>query len=301
MSDKIEWIAVDWGTTNLRCFAISPEGQVINTAESDQGMAAVNEKGGDFEGTLLSIIDHWLDPGRNPPVIACGMVGAKQGWQEVPYDEAPCSPRTSLTKVNTESGVIDVWIHAGVKQSEPADVMRGEETQISGFLAMEPEFAGMICLPGTHSKWAKIVDGAIHTFSSSMTGEVFDLLSKHSILRHSVGSDEWNDDSFAEGVRESFEHPAKVLNRLFSIRARDLLQQSDKSGAKAYLSGSLIGLEMAGVLENLSIEEVIIIGSPGVSERYQTALASLNIPTRCFSSGDITLKGLESGYRIINC
>ncbi|MDE0809982.1 MAG: 2-dehydro-3-deoxygalactonokinase [Alphaproteobacteria bacterium] len=152
-SDHIQWIAIDWGTSNLRGWAMSDSGRILDQANSEQGMATVNATDEDFESALLDLIQPWLKAGGSIPVIACGMVGARQGWLEVPYDEAPCSPHTSLTKVPTRDPRIDVSIFAGVCQESPADVMRGEETQIAGLLSRSPDFGGLICLPGTHTKW----------------------------------------------------------------------------------------------------------------------------------------------------
>ena len=146
--DDIQRIAVDWGTTNLRCWAVSKDGTPIDHAESDRGMAAIVSGDGDFESALLDLIQPWLKEDQPTPVIACGMVGARQGWIEVPYAETPCSPNTGLTKAPTKHPQINVSILAGVSQADPADVMRGEETQIAGLLAINPDFEGLVFAAG---------------------------------------------------------------------------------------------------------------------------------------------------------
>src|ERR1700681_4937211 len=82
----IVWIAVDWGTSNLRAWGIGADGEVVAEASSDQGMGKLERSG--FEPALLDLIGDWLPQGRQTLVIACGMVGARQGWIEVRYRQA---------------------------------------------------------------------------------------------------------------------------------------------------------------------------------------------------------------------
>ena len=149
-----DWIAIDWGTTNLRAWAMGAGG-VLAEASSDEGMGRLTRDG--FEPALLRLIGPWLS-GPAMPVLACGMVGSRQGWVEAPYRAVPCPPlaRGALVAVPTEDPRIAVQIAPGLKQAKPADVMRGEETQIAGALMLYPGFDGAICLPGTHSKWTQI-------------------------------------------------------------------------------------------------------------------------------------------------
>src|ERR1044071_2946544 len=196
-----DWIAVDWGTSNLRAWAIGRNGSIVNEASSASGMAKLTRE--EFEPALLALIGGWLPAGQKTPVVACGMVGARQGWIEVPYNEAPCPPASaqSARSPQTNDPRLDVRIIAGVMQREPADVMRGEETQIAGLLQRSPGFDGVICMPGTHTKWVRVKGGEIVEFQSAMSGEVFGLLASHSVLRFSVGGDGWDDEEYATAVR----------------------------------------------------------------------------------------------------
>ena len=156
---KATWIAVDWGTTHMRAWAIDMSGDVLAYSESDEGMKDLQQN--EFEPVLLRLIENWIDNEKVTPVIVCGMVGARQGWVETPYQKTPCVPINinQLTIASTKDSRIQVNLVPGVMQHKPADIMRGEETQIAGFLKSKPDFDGIVCLPGTHVKWVKIIKG----------------------------------------------------------------------------------------------------------------------------------------------
>ncbi len=131
------------------------------------------------------------------------------------------------------------------QQDRPADVMRGEETQVAGVLALHPGFDGVICHPGTHSKWVQVSAGEVVSFQTYMTGEIFALLSTQSVLRHSL-AEGWDDAAFDAGVADALQSPEKFAARLFSLRAEFLLHGLTPAKARARLSGLLIGIELAG-------------------------------------------------------
>ncbi|MCX8509692.1 MAG: 2-dehydro-3-deoxygalactonokinase, partial [Rhodobacteraceae bacterium] len=193
-----DWIAVDWGTSQLRAWAMGPEGPLAE-ATSDAGMGRLTPDG--FEPALLQLIAPWL--GRDPvSVIACGMVGARQGWVEAAYRATPCPPLApgQLTPALTLDPRLQVKVVPGLKQGKPADVMRGEETQIAGALTLMPGFDGIFCLPGTHAKWVHVSAGEVVSFQTYMTGELFALLATQSVLRHGIAHEGWDDQAFAEGL-----------------------------------------------------------------------------------------------------
>lgn len=139
----------------------------------------------------------------------------------------------------------DIRILPGVKQMSPANVMRGEETQIAGLLYHHPDFKGMICLPGTHTKWVRIADKCIGEFETCMTGEQFALFSKHSVLSHSMPDNAWCDATFDASVRYALADPVSVPRKLFSMRAEILIGRQTSAQARATSSGLLIGQELA--------------------------------------------------------
>jgi 2-dehydro-3-deoxygalactonokinase len=288
---NVDWIAVDWGTTHLRAWAMSSQDQVIAQVSSDQGMGGLAPS--QFEGALLKLIDPWLDNNSELTVIACGMVGSRQGWQEAPYTQFNESMSSSAVWVKTIDPRLRVAILPGVCQLASPDVMRGEETQILGALTLEPNFEGMLCLPGTHTKWAKVKNGQLVNFKTCMTGEIFGLLSSSSVLSHSVSGSAMDMPSFREGVLKVFSEPHSLSSNLFAIRAEDMLNQLDSTVSRAHLSGYLIGSELAGIFsENSLTGETLLIGSEQLSELYEAALDAIGKPTRRISGEHCTLTGL---------
>lgn len=292
MSMAPEWIAVDWGSSNLRAWAMGPEGVLAEDA-SEAGMASLSADG--YESALLELIAPWLASSRAPlQVVICGMAGAKQGWREAPYRKVPCAPVEAgqLTAVATADPRIRVGIAPGLSQSQPADVMRGEETQIAGALALYPRFDGVICLPGTHSKWAHVSAGEVVSFQTFMTGEMFALLANQSVLRHGLQSDAWDDEAFAAAVGETLSRPERLAAKLFSLRAEALLHGLPADAARARLSGLLIGAELAAAKPYWLGQDVALIGAPQLSRNYAAALSLQGITARQLSGRDCTLAGL---------
>jgi 2-dehydro-3-deoxygalactonokinase len=287
------WIAADWGTTNLRVWAMSPSGTVLATATSSDGMGTLDRAG--YEPALLALIGDWLTGA--PPVIACGMVGSRQGWIEAPYATTPC-PATPIGFVcpAVNDPRLAVHIIPGIKQTAPADVMRGEETQIAGYLALNPGFDGVICLPGTHTKWAHISAGEVVSFQTFMTGDLFAAISQHTVLRHSMG-DGWDNDGFAQGLDDAFTRPEKLAARLFSLRAEGLVHGLASAVARARLSGLLIGAELAAAKPYWLGQNVAVVGEGRLSRLYVAALATQSVHATQANGDRTTLAGLTAAYR----
>ena len=237
-----DWIALDWGTSNLRAWAMTASGTVLDERGSDAGMGTLAPS--EFEPALMDLAADWVNGGMT--AIACGMVGAKQGWAEATYSPIPAAPLGSgLTEAPTVTPGLTVLIVAGMSQASPPDVMRGEETQIAGFLALNPGWDGVICLPGTHTKWAEVSAGEVVSFQTVMTGDLFAAISGHTVLRHSVTGSEWDTEAFDAALSETLSRPERLAARLFGIRASGLLDGTGTGHARATLSGLLIGAELA--------------------------------------------------------
>jgi 2-dehydro-3-deoxygalactonokinase len=293
-SDDMAWIAVDWGTSNLRAWIMSAGSQPLGNLSSPLGMAQL--KSSEFEAALLALIDPYLSTERVTPVICCGMVGSREGWAEASYLSAPCPPPAgkTATKVPATDPRMAVFILPGVKQIEPADVMRGEETQIAGFLHHDCDFDGVVCLPGTHTKWVHISAGEIVSFQTFMTGELFSLLSKQSVLRHSVTTDEWDAAAFSAGVEDAMSRPQTVAAQLFGLRAGSLVANLSPQSARSRLSGLLIGTELAAGRPYWLGRNVAIIGADSVSGLYGDALANQGLNTSIVDVEAMTLLGLHA-------
>ena len=181
-----KWIAIDWGTSFFRAYLIEND-QVSDSIHTKDGMKFLEKAS--FEKTLIKLIEPWLENNYKIEVLASGMVGSKQGWVEAPYQSTPCNlHNVNFISPSVKDKRFSLKIFSGISQNNKPDVMRGEETQIAGFLHDNPNFNGSICLPGTHSKWVQIENGHIINFKTFMTGELFEIISKNSVLIHSVTS-----------------------------------------------------------------------------------------------------------------
>ncbi len=286
-----DWIAVDWGTSNLRAWALR-NGVPCAEAQSADGMGTLTHEG--YEPALLRLIEPWLVPGRVTDALACGMVGSRQGWAEAPYATVPCAPHGAFARPAVADPRLRVHIVPGLRQMRPADVMRGEETQIAGLLAHEPRFDGVACLPGTHTKWVHVSAGEVVSFTSFMTGEMFALLSQRSVLHHSIAASGWSEPDFASGIEETLTRPERLGAQLFAIRAAHLIAGADPEAARARLSGLLIGAELAGSRPYWLGREVVVIGEPALAAAYVSALGLCGLTARSLNATAMTLAGLAA-------
>lgn len=292
----LKWIAVDWGTSSLRVWAMG-SGQVpLGHVVSAQGMNSLAPK--DFEPVLQAIVEPWLSESRGETftVCICGMAGARQGWREAGYRRTPCVPvvASSNLLVSTRDPRLRVLIVPGLSQAEPADVMRGEETQLAGLAASVGRRELVACLPGTHSKWARLSEGNVVGFRTFMTGELFSLLCSDSILRHSVNAaDDRDDDAFQAAVEAMLEEPASLSAELFSIRAAGLLQDVSPGTARSRLSGLLIGAELAATRSLWQVGPVHVVGSPALTSSYVAALTWAGAHVIVEDAEALTLAGLR--------
>jgi 2-dehydro-3-deoxygalactonokinase len=290
-----DWIAVDWGTTNLRAWAMGPGG-ILDTAASDDGMGRLTRD--QFEPALLKLISPWLASGITP-VFAAGMVGARQGWHEAPYRAVPCAPLdpAELVPVPVDDQRMTVRIAPGLSQVSPADVMRGEETQIAGALTLHPGFDGTFCLPGTHSKWAQVSAGEVVSFQTFMTGELFSLLSTQSVLRHGMAEPGTDDAAFDQGLADGLARPERLAALMFRLRAEGLLQGLTPQAARSRLSGLLIGAELAAARPYWLGTRVMLVGAPALCALYARALSLQGLTAATLSVESCTLAGLAQAAR----
>ncbi|MCI4666443.1 MAG: 2-dehydro-3-deoxygalactonokinase [Neomegalonema sp.] len=289
---------------------MSAEDTPIARAQSDQGMGALTSAG--YEPALAAAAEPWLKNATEAApmlVLISGMAGARQGWLEAPYAPVPGPPLDPAKFVAppTQSPRLRVRIAHGLAQHNPPDVMRGEETQIAGFLAAFPDFEGVICLPGTHSKWAEIASGRVTQFHTAMTGEIFALFSEHSVLRHSLQGDstvksdsETLGDCFARAVHEAYEAPAASWLTLFRIRAQSLLAGVTAPEAREMLSGMLIGAEIAALRPVWQGRRLAVIGAPALTARYSDALTQVGAVNETFDVERATLAGLSTLRAVVH-
>lgn len=298
--DRLDWIAVDWGTSSLRIWALDDRGRLLDRVASPEGMGTLSGPE-EYEAALLRLAGGWLGRRETPlPVIVCGMAGARQGWREAGYRKAPCRPAaaTGLTGVATRDPRIRVRIVPGICQDEPADVMRGEETQLAGLVSVRGVGDGVACMPGTHSKWARLAGGRLTAFTTAMTGEMFALMAERSVLRHSTGgggAEGMDAGAFDAAVREMLDVPASFAAALFSVRAASLLDDAPPAVCRARLSGLLIGAELAAMRAYWdSGRTVHVIGAGPLADRYAAALRLAGARPVAEDGEALTLAGLAA-------
>jgi len=275
-------IGLDWGSSSLRAMQIDARGQVLSERRSARGASTLQGGPASFMAALDELIADWAALPLPLPMLACGMVGSQHGWREVPYADCPADARALA------AGALAVqWRgHAlrllpGLRCESAAgvpDVMRGEETQLLGALALAPELGARSCvvMPGTHSKWARVVGGRLLGFATHLTGELYALLRQHSVLARLMPSEDCTDPiAFAAGVRAARERGEEGLShQLFAVRTLGLSGRLAGSALPDYLSGLLIGHELrAGLAARDADAPLALVGEPALCRRYATALA----------------------------
>ncbi len=284
-------IALDWGTTNVRAALLDRNGRVLDERRGESGVGVFSSE--EFAQNFDKLTAGW------PPVpaIAAGMVGSRQGWREANYLACPVSTeRLSQSLIGFDHGSHRITIVPGLTYSDADihDVMRGEETQIAGLLAEQPDFSGIAVLPGTHSKWVRIAKGTVKRFRTYMTGEMFEALSQHTILRHSMNDagGEWNDAAF-EGAASEIFAGGSGWGRFFSIRAGHLLSGGETAYHCERLSGYLIASEFAAARrDGFDDQSIVIIGTGQLVSRYEAAATLLGLQSNTHRGTDLVWPAL---------
>ena len=259
------FIAVDWGTTNRRAYLIENGGR--NAAEFEDGKGILSVRRGEFEGAIAEIREKL---GERPMLLA-GMVGSNRGWVEAPYVPCPAGS-DDLARGLVRIGD-DVAIVPGVLMSDGrSDVMRGEEVQLIGAVASgEIPNDCLVCHPGTHNKWVRVIDGRIASFRTVMTGELFSMLKARSILSDLLARRVTSGNAFREGVSRGLAG-AGITSELFEVRARFLLGKLDASDGASMVSGLLIGEDVRVGLGESKLSPVVVMGRPELTALYTAAL-----------------------------
>ena len=271
-------IAIDWGTSSFRAYRLTPEGAIADKRSAQLGILAVQD--GKFAEALENQVGDWLDAGETR-VVMSGMIGSRQGWKEAPYARCPAGVE------EIAAGMIEVrwrssrtaWIAPGLSCRDPQgvpDVMRGEETQILGALDHILESPAWICLPGTHSKWVRLERGKIIHFATHMTGEVFAVMKAHSILGRTMADAQPDPVAFQSGVLRG-RSSGGLLHHLFGVRARVVSNDLTEEDSAAYLSGLLIGHELATIPRLTGV--VYLLGTPQLEHLYSEALKCYGVDT----------------------
>ena len=289
MSDA-KLIGLDWGTTSCRAYLVGADGAVLDRQVDGPGILKVD---GHFGAWLDSMIGGWIATHGATPIILSGMVGSRQGWKEAPYAACPAGANDivkALARIEWSELSIGLVPGLATENDGMPDVMRGEETQIFGALWLSGASNGLFLLPGTHSKWAEVREGRIVSFRTFMTGEVFGALKDHTILGRLM-KDGGDITAFTRGVREGagLGSAGALLNRVFATRTYGLTEKLSAAALADYLSGLLIGAEVAEATRQTSMA-ITIIASPALAQRYADALRLLGhtstlAPQDCVAAG----------------
>jgi 2-dehydro-3-deoxygalactonokinase len=267
---SISLIAVDWGTSNFRAFRLNARGAIVARCSSPRGILQVGD--GNFAAALRAEVDPWLAEGETD-VLMCGMIGSRQGWVEAGYLACPAGISDlagAVTQVPFAEAT--VLLVPGVKGADAAgvpEVMRGEETAAMGMLE-GCDGSGLVCFPGTHSKWIQLSEHTIVNFATWMTGEVYSALRRCTILERTMTSDTAIDQAaFQNGVARSA-NSAGLLHHLFGVRTLALMGQLSEEMSASYLSGLLIGHEVRAALPGAA--RVHLVGTAALCTLYALAI-----------------------------
>lgn len=283
-SEAPQMIGLDWGTSSLRAFLIGSDGTVLAERNGSDGIMAVgpdtDDLRGDFSRIAHAAIGDWLSENNTLPILACGMIGSTQGIAEAGYLDLPTdlsSVGRHLTSVELTIGELHIvpGLQKTPTEATAPDVIRGEETQLLGLLDAEQAEATTVILPGTHTKWVSCQGQHVTDFSTSMSGEMFGLLSTSSILsRLAEPTDDFHPEVFDWGLSVGADDPAALTSSIFSARTWALDGRLRAEEVNDYLSGMLIGAEVASQLRTTAdpTAPVIVCGTADLSMRYSRGL-----------------------------
>ncbi|OLO07547.1 2-keto-3-deoxy-galactonokinase [Salinicola sp. MH3R3-1] len=307
-------IVIDWGTSNFRAFLVDmTSGEVLDSRRSASGLRALSQS--EFPHYCASQTDDWRNGdgaasgadgaasgadgaasgAKKVPVYLAGMVGSARGWFEAPQLELPATAADLADNVVAAPGLDNVWIVPGVKQVTPehVDVMRGEEVQAFGALALAGVDSGDCCLPGTHSKWARLDAGRMVEFTTVMTGELY-----HAVRFHTLPGEPARDEApfdeaaFRLGVSRAG-CPGGVMHALFEARSRHLYAGLEAGQVGSFLSGVLIGEEVHAMRQaRPGLDVVRLIGAESLRESYTIALEAAGLRVEAIDSDRATLAGV---------
>jgi 2-dehydro-3-deoxygalactonokinase len=276
LSASHQLLGIDWGSSNRRAYVVDAAGACLATRADDQGMLAVRH---DFAGSFAALVaDMAVDPAM--PAVASGMVGSAQGWREVPYLDIgvplEALPDHVVRVDDPRAGRPCLIVPGYVQRGEHVDVMRGEETQLLGAVALGRR-DGWFVLPGTHSKWVHLADGVIRRIATFMTGELFAMVSAHGTLAPLMADAGEDDAAFVAGL-DAARRGAPLSNALFGVRARVVSGAMPAAQTRSFVSGLLVGTEFVAAV-GLAGGTVppTCIGSPVLRARYARAAGHFGI------------------------
>lgn len=292
----MRFVAVDWGTSRIRCLLVEG-GRAGARSESDEGVSRIGP--GEHAAVFARHCGAWLAAEPDLPVVLVGMAGSREGWAPAPYAACPAGPdeiAAALASVSIGNGRTATIVPGLIfVRRGAADVMRGEETHLLGAGVAD----GLVCLPGTHCKWALMEGGRISAFATFMTGEIYGLLREHSMVGRPA-AEPADPSGFEAGLAASSLRgggagEGGLLNALFAARASTLTGRLTPERLGPYLSGLLTGEEIAGAFRLFGRPKAVtVVADPPRAELYERALARDGIDVRLRGQEETLLAGLAA-------
>jgi 2-dehydro-3-deoxygalactonokinase len=288
-SSSTPLLAVDWGTSSLRGALLDAAGRVLEETSAPRGILTV--AAGGFPAVFDELFGHWMAAAGSRCLIS-GMAGSRQGWLEAPYCACPAGLADVAARIVIVAPRIAMVPGLVDEDDGVPDVMRGEEVQIFGAVALTGVRDGLFVLPGTHNKWVRVADGRVAGFRTFMTGEFYALLGTHSILARTIDTAAPLDEAaFLQGLARS-RNGRGLLHNAFGARTLALFERMRAGPLASYLSGLLIGEELRA--QALRAEgPVVLVGAPRLTERYAMALRADGIESRTLGA-EATWAGLHA-------
>lgn len=293
------FISCDWGTSNFRLRVVETATlSIADEHKTDCGIKSLYEKFlkqrekeqtqffADYLKTQILLLPKKY---QNYIIIAAGMASSNIGLFELNYADFPLNTngKNLIWKHLVFNNNLEILLISGAKTN--TGMMRGEEIQAVGLEQQLKQYKkGILLLPGTHSKHLAYDNGIYTHLKNYMTGELFEILSKKSILVNSVSTTSSTvlEKHFLEGVRLGLQ--GQLSASLFSIRAKDLLQTKTKEENYFFLSGLLIGDEIS-YLEQTT-ENIFLVAPDPVFSLYKLALKQIINPKQLILLDDKVLE-----------
>jgi 2-dehydro-3-deoxygalactonokinase len=303
------FLSCDWGTSQFRLrLASRPGCEVLGEFRSSEGVGRLaaastsTDRAENFRRALttgmIAFEKQLSNMASDCPVVISGMASSSIGWTELPYATLPFALDGSdmvwqeVDTLQAKGNLHRVILLSGVRTEW--EMMRGEETQLLGLAGLTAGGVmadeAVVILPGTHSKHVHVKGARIIDFATYMTGELFEVLSRHSLLQHSVSTPEWNSPQASRlegpaqvGFQEGIEaiRSAPLLQQLFRVRTRQVLHGRDPAENRGFLSGLLIGTEITGLTRSYpGSTPLVLCGGAMLNDLYEIACQALGLRDR---------------------
>jgi len=312
------FLSCDWGTSSFRLRLIeTASGKTVAESLSNEGIKQVYESWIKLKlaedkraGFYFSIIHRHIKLIQKKvkiiesgiPVIISGMASSNIGMIELPYTVLPFSMDTADMEIRKMTGDdfygFELQVISGARTK--TDVMRGEETQLIGCAGAATKASELFIFTGTHSKHVMVESGKATDLKTYMTGELFKLLADQSVLASSVdpsgGEPDENETAFEQGVKNGAGQP--LLHSLFRVRTNQLLRRFSMTANYHYLSGLLIGSELADI-KKMQLEKLVLVGEERLIANYLKVLKILAIGggIKTIDAGLATIQGHLKVYQ----